>query len=318
MFGAVPVQSEATRVKREFSGSLCPSPLPSLLNGVACFVKVVRVYQPWPDLRKERCEITMTESKSKGRVLLRRLIAYVTALALVFVILIFGAPLTFYFSFQQSLESVVANAGSTSVIVRRPEMLNIAFAETPEVGSSRGEWPVVVEGDVQFRVPPGDIKQISKKDRTVVVNYEQGELRLDRLPTDFILSTYCEIFRMFDVAEQELQGLLLQMSQEDLLARISRVTLDDYRFGFDETERAFYSADILTKMLLWEIDGDDSPFVLMNAADRKGVFFRRGSTSAKVIVVCPQGCFLYTLEGVPSSPPRECDAWLSIEPVSDV
>ena len=47
--------------------------------------------------------------------MLRRLIAYLTAVALVFGLLIFGAPLTFYFSFQKSLESVVAKNSATLV-----------------------------------------------------------------------------------------------------------------------------------------------------------------------------------------------------------
>jgi hypothetical protein len=241
---------------------------------------------------------------------------YAVLFVVVLVLSLFAGPLMFHFSFQKELEAVAERIRGDCVIEIRPETLAVARPEGGENSLESGDWHRIVDGDVSFFLPPGSIKSIAKNGTTLVVKYESGDLRVDRMPAGFLKQTYLKILENLNADPENLPREIFEASEELVLERVAVATLEDYHFGLDETERTIYSADLLTKMLLWEMEGV-APFVLLKADDRRGVFFLKSASSAKVTVVCPQGFFVYSADGVRLAPPSERDPWLEITTISE-
>ena len=256
----------------------------------------------------------MTKNASK-KPTAGRYVLYAVLFVGVLVASIFAGPITFYFSFQKELEAVAAQVPGDCVIQVRPEALGMDRSAEAEAATQQG-WHRILDGDLSCFLPPGEIKTIQKQGQTLVVEYGTGKVLVDRMPVGFLKNTYFKILENLDADPSKIPPEMVEMTEEGFLERVCGATLSDYRFEFDQTERTMYSADLMSKMLLFDMESV-KPFVLMEADDRMGVFFLKKAASAKIAVTAPDGFFVYSTEGLDLSAPTGSDPWLEFHPVSE-
>jgi len=146
---------------------------------------------------------------------------------------------TFYWGFQRVLLAQGEDPGSRAML----------WSTANEVSScEHSSWPLHADGDVRFRLPPGEPLRVEALGSSRRVEVGEREFLVQSFPPGFIGTLFRKEMQLFGHA---LEARTLP-GDVDLLAEIVERTPDDFEFGWGRDERDRYASHVLVKMLLFE------------------------------------------------------------------
>src|SRR6185503_1117747 len=242
----------------------------------------------------------------------KKIIAY-SAIGVVSLVLFVGwfPAGSFYFFFQREILHHGRQSGVGGVLWAKPAE---AASKQKPAGTSDGAvaaasgvsakpWRQILHGNLLLPLPPGKVRRVVGEGATLVIEFEEGVLTVDRFERGFLRGLFDKEYERINADRRD----VAKLEDGEALEAAGFTTPADFHINMNARTRNRYAVSLLVKMLLWDCPSDE---LLVNAegvrfrmeafrldGERNGALLAATGFGTRVLTVVPQGVFAFAVRG---------------------